>query len=350
MPEPLRVAVIGLGEVAVRRHLPVLQASPLFHLTAAAETDAVRADRVANEFGIATVSAEARAVIEADDVDVVAILTPPATHAEFAHMALEAGKHVFIEKPLSLDVAEAEDLTAHAERVTTKVLVGFNQRHHIQVQQGRAMLRGGQLGAIRTAASFLGNTYHRTRMSAWHSDFKHGGDLLFELGVHHFDALRYLLDADVTEVYAQEATTAQGSATFTTQLRMSSGALVTTTLGEETLEHNLFEIVGEGGKLTLALYRYDGLEVLPRTVPEGNFGLRFGRIGSMFTQLPAALPRIRRGGDYVLTYRAEWEHLYHIIQTNAPPLASARDGLEATRIAHAARSSLTRHAPVTLAR
>lgn len=348
MPTPLRVAVIGLGEVATRRHLPALVNHPHFQITAAAEVDAARAARVALQFSIPRISADARAVLESADVDVVAILTPPFTHAELAHLALDAGKHVLVEKPMTLDVAGAQDLVAHAERASTKFLVAFNQRHHRHLQHAREILRSGKLGTLRTAASFLGNTHARRTQSAWHSDALRGGDLFFELGVHHFDALRFLLNAEVTQINAQELHSAQQMATLAAQMRFTNDLLVSTTLAEDTVEHNGFEIIGDRGRLTLSLYRFDGVRVIPRGAYDGSIRLRVADARRTFVSLPTALPRIRRGGDYDLTYRAEWDHFFEVIQNNIPPLATVRDGAAATRIASAARRAVTQNAPVLL--
>lgn len=348
MPTQFRVAVIGLGDVATRRHLPALVTHPHFQITAAAEVDAERAARVASQFSIPRVSPVARAIIESDDVDIVAILTPPFTHAELAHLALDAGKHVLVEKPMTLDVAGSQALVAHAERASSKLLVAFNQRHHRLVRHAREILRSGQLGTLRTAASFLGNTHARRTQSAWHSDFLRGGDLFFELGVHHFDALRYLLDAEVTQINAQEAHSARQMATLSAQMRFTNDILVSTTLAEDTVEHNGFEIIGDHGRLTLSLYRFDGVRVIPRGVYDGNIGLRVADARRTIAAVSTSLSRMRRGGDYDLTYRAEWDHFYEVIQNNVAPLATARDGAAATRIAHAARRAVTQNASVLL--
>jgi predicted dehydrogenase len=348
MPHPLNVAVIGLGAVAVRRHLPVLADHPHFKIASACETDPSRAAQVAREFSIPMVSPDARAVLESDAVDVVAILTPPSTHASLAHQALDAGKHVLIEKPLAINVEEAEQLAARAERASSKFLVAFNQRHHPLLQRARAILRAGQLGKLRAASAFLGNTHSRTSQSGWHADPAHGGDLLFEVGVHHFDALRFLLEAEVSELYARETETGDGMGTLITQMQFTNDMLVTTTLAEQTLEHNAFDITGDKGKLILSLYRFDGIKLIPRGAYDGSIGLRLAGIRGTLGTLPGAVSTLRRGGDYALTYRAEWDHFYEVIQNDAPPLATAQDGLKATRIAHAARQSVLRHAPVCL--
>ncbi len=349
MPNPLRVALIGLGAVAVQRHLPVLTQHPNFQIVVAADIDAARAARVAAQFSLPRVLADARAAIESENVDVVAITTPPLTHAELAHAALDAGKHIFLEKPFTLDVAQGQALAAHAERATTKLLVGFNQRQHAQIQHARQVVQQGHLGTLRAASTLLANSYRRTVKSAWYQSTAHGGDLFFELGVHHFDALRYILDAEPLQVYADEALSPHNSVTALAHTRFSNGLLAATTLVEDAVEHNALEFIGERGRLLVSPYRYDGLRFIPRGSFDGAFGLRLREQRNALMQLPAALSRLRRGGDYVLTYRAEWDHLFAVIQNDLPPGASARDGLQATRMARAARDSVNTRAPIALA-
>lgn len=348
MPPQHQVAVIGLGDVASKRHLPVLTNHPQLKITAAADLDAGRARASAREFSIPLVSADPLTIIQSPDTEIVALLTPPFTHAQLACAALEAGKHVLVEKPLTIDVGEAEALTARADRAGTKLLVGFNLRHHPVIQAAHKMVRAGQLGALRSAATFLGNTRVRNTGDAWRREPAHGGDVFFEYGVHHFDILRYLLDSDVTQVYASENVAPRGGVTATAQLHFANGTIVNATVAEDTVEHNSIELVGDQGKLNLSLYRFDGLQFVPRGVMEGAVGLRVSDAGKTLAALPAALPRIRQGGDYLLTYRAEWDHFCAVIENNGEPLANARDGLEATRIAHAARQSVMQHAAVKL--
>lgn len=343
MPQPLRVALIGLGQIAESRHLPILTKHPHFQVTTAAELDAERAARVAHLFAIPAVSADVRSVIASDAVDVVAILTPPSTHAELAHLALNAGKHVLVEKPLTLDVAQGEALAAHAGRAATKFLVGLNQRHHFFIQKARAMLGAGKLGTVREVSSFWGYRHARENTMSWRTAQGEGGDVLFDLGVHHFDTIRFLLDADVNEINVEETQTAKGTRT-TAQLRSSKDVAITTILQENVPNENKFEIRGERGTLVLSLYPYYGFQFIPQGAQAGDPLVQMRNLRHRLM----GYYRMRRGGEYALSYRAEWDHFYNVIANAVPPLATARDGLEATRIAAAARESLVRHAPVTL--
>jgi predicted dehydrogenase len=334
-----RIGLVGLGEIARQRHLPVLAQHPRWRVTVAAETDPDRAARVAAAFSIPRIASDAVAVIESKDVDVVAILTPPDTHAELARAALDAGKHVFVEKPLALASAQAQALADRAGQGDPKLLVGFNLRHHPHIRQAREWIRAGRVGRVRAVHSTLANVRPPAAAASWRGQTRGGGDPLFELGVHHFDLTRFLFDAEIVQVSAQEWVSPQARATVQVALRLANGALVTTTLVEDTVEHNAFEIIGERGRLVLSLYRFDGVHWFPRGQYDGGLGLRWEHTRQALGRMPRLISR-RSGGDFVGTYRAEWDHLYDVIANGTPPLATAADGAAATRIAEDARRAL----------
>lgn len=340
---PLRVGIIGLGEVAVLRHLPILARHPRFQITAAADIDLARAQHIGAQYGIPRIYPDARALLDLPDIEAVAIFTPPVAHAELVHAALDAHKHVFVEKPLTLDVAQAESLAAHASRVPARVLVGFNLRHHPQIRRAREWLRAGRIGAIRAVHTTFTNVAANETASPWRLDPARGGSLLYELGVHHLDACRYLCDADIATIFAQQTLASHGQPAVTFQARLTNDILLTGVLAQDTIEHNSIELIGEHGRMVLSLYRFDGPFLYPRGAYDDGWGLRFHHARATLQALPQALSQQRQGGAYVSSYRAEWEHFFQIVRHSAVPLASLADGVAATRAAAAAQASLVQH-------
>lgn len=113
--------------------------------------DRERAAIAAARFGWREASGDWREVIARDDVDVVDICTPVSSHAEIAIAALRAGRHVICEKPLALNVAEAEQLAIEAERAATRgvhAMCGFNYRRVPAIALLHDLVRDGRLGAI----------------------------------------------------------------------------------------------------------------------------------------------------------------------------------------------------------
>jgi predicted dehydrogenase len=337
----LRLGVIGLGEIARSRHLPALAQLPQWQITIAADLDQERGERTAAQFAISQFTNDPCDVIASKLLDALAILTPPASHADLIHAALGTGKPIFVEKPLTLDVAQAETLEAETHRTGCKLLVGFNLRHHIQVQQAREWIRSGKLGRVRAVHTLISNVRTRAALPEWRRDPKRGGELLFDLGVHHFDLCRFLFDAEIATVQAYETCSPQGNLTVATLAQLTNDILVTCTFVEDAFEHDALEIFGENGRLVISLYRFDGLQWYPRGKYDGSIDLRFALARSALQEFPRALPRMQRGGEYVLTYRSEWEHFYTVIQNNVLPLANVHDGVAATRAAFQARQSIT---------
>ncbi len=103
MTSPLRVGVVGCGIIG-KRYMGASGAYDAWRPVASADLDTARADAFAAEFGLRTETVDD--LIADPDVDLVLNLTPPTVHAALVHAALEAGKHVYTEKPLATTMAE----------------------------------------------------------------------------------------------------------------------------------------------------------------------------------------------------------------------------------------------------
>jgi len=130
-PLALRLALVGCGIIAETHHAPQLHTLPAFELVAAIDVDARRRAAVASKFGIAQHYDDLETALKHTAIDAVAILTPPATHVALALTAINAGKHVFIEKPLALTLEDCERLIAARDAMRVRAMVGFHLRWHI---------------------------------------------------------------------------------------------------------------------------------------------------------------------------------------------------------------------------
>ncbi len=127
-----------------------------------------------------------------DLVDVVDVITPTDSHYAVCRKALERGKDVFVEKPMTMTVAEAEDLLRMSEERGRLVQVGFNFRFHPISQRLKTELEGRRLGKIRyVSGSFMGFKRARTDVGVTHTD-----------GIHFLDLFNWLLDEAPVEAYA----------------------------------------------------------------------------------------------------------------------------------------------------
>ncbi|MGH2375371.1 MAG: Gfo/Idh/MocA family protein, partial [bacterium] len=128
MRNRLGVGLIGIGDIG-RRHLTLLADNPRVRLVAAAEPIAER--RGAASALVAEVTGDWSAVVSHRDVEAVFITTPPHVHREMTLAALDAGKHVFLEKPMTATMPDAEAIVRRAQQSDRIVLVGFQERHNI---------------------------------------------------------------------------------------------------------------------------------------------------------------------------------------------------------------------------
>jgi predicted dehydrogenase len=156
----VNVGVLGAGAWARGAHLPGYRRDPRCRVVAIADTELDRARAAAEEFDIATATADARHVIERADIDLIDVCTPSHTHFELAWAALEAGKHVLCEKPVAydyLDTIRARDL-ARRKRLKTKV--GLTFRYSPAMRYMRELVAGGFIGT-----PFIFNGYEQN--SQW---------------------------------------------------------------------------------------------------------------------------------------------------------------------------------------
>jgi UDP-2-acetamido-3-amino-2,3-dideoxy-glucuronate N-acetyltransferase len=145
---PARVAAIGCGYWG--KNL-VRNFAELGSLAAICDPDRNTARQLAERHHVRV--AEFAEVLGDDDIAGVAIAAPAALHAELASRAIEAGKHVFVEKPLALTVAEAERLCVLAERLDRRLMVGHLMQYHPAFIKLREMVRDGALGRLEYISS-----------------------------------------------------------------------------------------------------------------------------------------------------------------------------------------------------
>ncbi len=139
------------------------------------------------------VCAGASALIARSDVDAVVIATPLTTHFALASEALEAGKHVLVEKPLTASVAEAETLGALADRRGVCLMVDHTFVYHGAVRKIRSLIDAGQLGEL----------YYLDSVRVNLGLFQHDSNVIWDLAVHDLSIMDYLVDARPTAVSAE---------------------------------------------------------------------------------------------------------------------------------------------------
>jgi len=197
MIDPLGVAVVGFGWMGrvhtqayarVPHHFPSV---PRTTLVAVADDVPGRAAAAAAQFGFASATLDWRTLVSDPRIQAVSITVPNFLHREVGAAFAEAGKHIWIEKPVGLSVDDARALVGDGQ-----VAVGFNYRNAPAVEKARALLTSAQIGTVTHARFRLLSDYaaHPAGALSWRFSRAHGGNgVLGDLGSHGVDLIRYLL-------------------------------------------------------------------------------------------------------------------------------------------------------------
>ena len=194
------VGIVGSG-FARTTQIPGFQNCKGARVVAIASRRRERAESVAQEFGIEHVAGDWQELVARDDVDLVSVVTPPATHMEITLAALERGKAVLCEKPMAMDAAEARRMTERAREAGVLALIDHELRFLSSRRKMRAMLHEGEIGTVRHC-NYVFRSDSRGVLGNWDwwSDATMGGGTLGAIGSHAIDSFRWLLDAEVSEV------------------------------------------------------------------------------------------------------------------------------------------------------
>ena len=150
-----KVAVVGTGFISVRRHLPAwLRQRRSARVTALCDVDKTRAEQVAAEFNVPGAYDSVEAMLDAEKPDFVDICTPPRTHADIAVMALEAGAHVLIEKPMAIDVQECDRIIDASSASDREVCIVHSELFYPCYIEARERVAAGDIGEFRGMRTF----------------------------------------------------------------------------------------------------------------------------------------------------------------------------------------------------
>ena len=199
----LGVAIHGAGWVA-RAHAAGWKNNPHVQIVSVTDVDRNRAEGFAAEFGLkCRVGDRFEDVLRDGEVDIVDVTGPSHLHAEHGIAAAEAGKHVFVEKPIALSMAENRALRDAVAKAGVKSIGGFVGRWNPSIANLKSLLAAGTIGELIYAEA---DYWHPMRPShhAWnlHSKTKTGGGAMLLAGCHALDALRWLTGDEVVEVTA----------------------------------------------------------------------------------------------------------------------------------------------------
>ncbi|MGB7070523.1 MAG: Gfo/Idh/MocA family oxidoreductase [Pyrinomonadaceae bacterium] len=204
MKDGVGIGIIGTG-FARKVQIPAFAACEKAEVVSVASGSLENARSTAEEFGIRHFTGDWRETAAHIDVDLVCITTPPNLHKEMALFALENGKHVLCEKPMSMTTAEAEEMTAAAKGQGVLALIDFELRFQPGRQIAYSMIRDGDIGKVRHA-KWNFRAPHRGDPNLpwnWWSDAEQGGGALGAINSHIIDSFNWFLGTKVSSVFCQ---------------------------------------------------------------------------------------------------------------------------------------------------
>lgn len=323
------VAVIGCGFIAETAHIPNLHTNPKSRLVALCDVNKERLNAIGAKFNVERLFVDFNDVVRNEEVDAILVCTPITSHAEIAKAAVDAGKHVFVEKPLAANYLQGKAVVEAAEKSGVKLMVGYQMRFLPNHRKVKGIMRKGEIGE-----PFYAEAHGETLL------IKPDDGILLDYATHLINLIQWYFDNTHVEKVAALLHTTGNKCTTETEvtliLRFANGLVGR--LGAFWLSDyksweatdRYFKILGTKGKVvtdlngpTITLYK------------EGSF---MSRVRGPYK----IMPRFALNPHVPLTeiaYRRELVHFLDSILKDRNPSTSGREDLVTLKIVEAARQS-----------
>jgi predicted dehydrogenase len=326
---PIGIAVVGFGYWGPNLVRNIAE-RPEFRLMGLCERDPARGSDFARRYPECSVEDDFDAVLLDPRVQAISIATPPSTHFDLARRALEAGKHVMVEKPLATTAADAEQLIALAARVERVLMPGHTFVYSPPVNKVRELIRSGELGDVYFVTS------SRMNLGLYQPD-----GVISDLAPHDLSILLYWLDRPVTHIAAAGQSIFRDGVPETAFLTVTfSGGTTANVQISWLAPRKMRQMVVVGSKRMVSyednsadesVRIYDrGLDVAMTEAPA-----TFGEYKLTYRSGDIVVPRIEAGEPLSL----ELADFANAIRTGEEPRSSSALGLEVVRSLEARRSA-----------
>jgi predicted dehydrogenase len=390
--DTVRIGLVGSGFMG-RAHTMAFNNAPSVywpHLPALAkvrlaDVDAALAEESAKRWGYAASTADWRRVTQADDVDLVDIVTPNDLHAEIAIDAARNGKHILCEKPLAHTAAAAAEMYRAVAAAGVTSYVNFIYRKWPAAMLARQLIEQGRLGRILHFRGhfMLDYALDRSVPRTWRMErSRAGGGSFGDVGSHVVDLARYLVGEEIVRVNARTRTfiperppiVVRGEAAFASGLDEAPQELVPVDVDDAAdvmvdfeggaigvLQTNwvacghkidiFFEVGGENGSVRFSWQHGNELQVYLRDEPSANLqGYRTVIVGPMHPGGAEFWPVAGQGLGYSDAFLIACRDLFSALRDGTPVAPDFLDGLRACEVIEAAFESAERGAWVDVPR
>jgi predicted dehydrogenase len=328
--ENVRIGVVGCGYWGPNhiRNFSALRSEGA-EMAMAADLDAGRRRHIEELYPSVKVVADAHALIDNPEIDAVVIATPPSTHYPLAKRALENGKHVLVEKPYVLDVAEAVELGALAEERELALAVGHIFEYSAAVNRIRELIIGGELGNVLYVRSLRVNL----------GLFQKNINVMWDLAPHDVSILRYVLGRTPTAVHAVGKAHVNPGAADVVNLTLEFGDLLATVIVSWLDPRKTREMTFVGDRKMLVyddLSASEKIKIYDKGVDVPQYYDSFGEFQFSYRHGDTLSPAI----DEYEPMREQCMHFLDSIKFGKQPRAGAEAALDVTRVLVAAQMSL----------
>jgi D-xylose 1-dehydrogenase (NADP+, D-xylono-1,5-lactone-forming) len=286
MTDPVRWGIISTADIN-QKLIPGLQESAEASLLAVASREQSRADAYATEWDIERAYGSYEELLEDPDVEAVYIPLPNTFHVEWSIRALEAGKHVLCEKPLTRHPEEVDEAFDVAQRAGRFLMEAFMYRHNPQIARARELIAEGAVGEVRLVRSAFGYSLYDETNIRLQTDVD--GGALMDVGCYNVSGSRLFL-GEPKHVYGEAWFGPTGTDwLFTGILRFPDDLIATFDCGTAVSGRDELEVVGSDGSLFLddpwhaidpviELRRDDGVERI-QLEPVNSYRLEVENLG-----------------------------------------------------------------------
>ncbi len=329
--KPIRIGLVGCGAISTQ-HLEAISALEGLELAGVVSASADRA-RACGERWDVPWSVRLEDLLGRDDVDAVTIATPSGLHPVQALAALRSGRHVVVEKPIALTVADADTIVREGHDRGLTVTTISQRRFEPVVRALRAAVEAEALGRI--SLIIAEGLYHRPQSyydsAAWRGTRDLDGGVLMNQAIHTIDLLRWL-GGPVASVSAHLATLGhvmEAEDTASVSLRFASGTLgeivATTCLQSE--QPTELRVYGDRGQVRLV-----GEEAVEWDVP----GIPAPSVVDDHSALSPGTGSTQTWGTNALGYLRQYADFVDAVRSGRPPVVTGQDGRNAVELVTAA--------------
>jgi len=327
--EKIKIGILGTGVIIRDYHLPVLREIPQVEIVAAGNLHPESLMRLAHDFQIPKTYVDFQKMAEDPEIDAVVIGLPNYLHAPVTIQMLEAGKHVFCEKPMAMNVKEAKAMIEAARRADRRLMIGHMWRFDVEIRWLRDVVASGKIGQVYKVKSHAVWLHEGPRTESWFTQPQFaGGGALADMGVHSIDTLRFILgEARPIRVFAR-------TGTYFRPIKLEDTAsLMIEFEGGITgfIEAGWYHPYADGLEGHTQVYGTEGYaQALPSKLCTWIEGI--------WSVTHPDMPKRKQQCDLPM-YKAQMEHFVHCVLTGEEPVPGGREGLWAMRVLEAAYRS-----------